>query len=99
MIEIIVLLEIKDPVSFKTFEERAIKIMKRYQGQLLSAFDVDEAMTSIANIGEVHILRFPDRQAFENYRADPDLENMSELRDRAILNTRIIVSDKFQDYE
>lgn len=98
MIEIIALLEIKNDILFKEFEDKAVKIMQEYNGNLLSAFDINYSESSMTEVGEVHYLTFPDLQAFNDYRADPQLLAMSDLRKNAISNTTIFVSNKFKQY-
>ena len=92
MVQIIALLEIKDKASFKNFEEKAIKIMGKYKGKLLSAFEPNEIESSLPNIGEVHYLEFPNHEAFNNYRDDSELKELAELRNKGISKTTIIVS-------
>ena len=72
--------------EFLQFESAAEKIMRRYGGC------VERRIGFPANAGtdhphEVHIVAFPDQQAFDRYRADPDLQAMAELRARAISQT------------
>ncbi len=38
---------------------------------------------------EVHIVTFPNEQSFEQYRSDPELSELAELRNRAIRRTTI----------
>lgn len=99
MIQILVLLEIKDKSSFKEFENKAIQIMKKYGGRLLTALEPNKGESSDKSVGEIHLLEFPDLEAFRNYRADNDLAELKELRERAISQTSIYVSEKVVIYE
>lgn len=99
MIQIIVLLEIGDPDSFKEFEIKATAIMKKYGGKVISAFCPDKEVSTNDDIGEIHILEFPSIQAFRNYRIDEELKNMQQLRKKAVISTKVYVSDKFVSYE
>lgn len=92
MLKIIVLLEIKNKASFKEFETEAIEIMKKHNGKLLSAFEPDNKESTLSNISEVHYLEFPNLGAFNNYRGDSELEELSELRNEGISKATIIVS-------
>lgn len=94
MLQIIVLLEIEDIASFKQFEAKAIKIMEKYNGELLSAFEPNELESTLPNIDEVHYLQFSDIDAFNKYRSDSELKSLTELRNKAISKTTIIVSGK-----
>ena len=98
MIQIVVLLEVKDKIFFEEFERNAIDIMKAYNGKLVSAFEPNKTKSSSQNIDEVHYLQFPSIEAFNNYRKDPKLLEMSELRSKAIINTTIYVSEVIKDY-
>lgn len=92
MIQITVLIEIKDMASFKQFESKAIKIMAKYNGKLLSAYEPNETESTLPNINEVHYLQFPDLDAFKNYRVDSELKGLSELREKGISKTVVLVS-------
>jgi len=98
MILIVVLLEIKDKKFFEEFEKKAIDIMSHYDGKLVSAFEPSKTESTVNNFDEVHYLQFPDIDAFKNYRKDPKLSELAELRHKAILNTKIIVSEIIKDY-
>lgn len=99
MIEIIALLEVKDKVCFKKFESQAIKIMKKYNGKLVSAFRPNEEESTLSNIYEVHYLEFPDLNAFNSYKSDPQHKELKELRNNGISKTSVIVSGEKVVYE
>lgn len=92
MIEVVVLLKIRDRCAFLQFESQALKIMRKYGGNLVSAFEPDPHFSSAKDIGEIHYLNFPNRVAFDNYRDDSGLKDLSELRHKAIADTQIYVS-------
>lgn len=94
MIQILILLEIKDESTFKEFEYKAIRIMKKYGGKLLTAFKPDSGESSDKIVGEIHLLEFPTLEMFKNYRADEDYLKLKELRERAIARTTLYVSGK-----
>jgi uncharacterized protein (DUF1330 family) len=98
MIQIIVLLEVDDRNLFKEYERHAFRIMRQYGGKLLSAFEPSVSESSGNSITELHILEFPSLQAFKNYREDSGLLSYSSLRQQAIKNTTIYVSEKFLTY-
>ena len=99
MIQIIALLEVHDPAAFHEFETKAIKIMEKYEGKLLAAFEPNANESSSSSIGEIHYLQFPSIEAFMQYRLDPQLVEMSELRKQAISSTTIYVSGQFKNYD
>ena len=98
MIEIIVLLEVKNETSFKEFESSAIKIMQKHNGKLVSAFRPNKEESTLRNIFEVHYLEFPDIDAFISYKSDPEHNELKELRNNAISKTSVIVSGEKVDY-
>lgn len=98
MIQIVVLLTVKDKNCFEKFERKAIEIMKNYEGKLIVAFEPNKTDSTSKNIDEVHCLEFPSIDAFNKYRQDPSLLDMSGLRNKAILNTTIFVSAILKDY-
>jgi uncharacterized protein (DUF1330 family) len=76
--------------EFEQFESAAESIMHRYGGQIERRI----GFASSANPDqphEVHILAFPDEEAFGRYRADADLQAMAALRARAIRHTTVWV--------
>ncbi|MDX2022529.1 MAG: VOC family protein [Deltaproteobacteria bacterium] len=73
--------------AFRRFEQAAPLIMERHGGVLQRAFARESPAS--APLDEVHIVYFPDEEAFARYRADPELGAMQPLRDRAVLSTKI----------
>jgi len=65
-IHVTVLLEVKDTNALQLFERRAVKIMKKYEGKLVAAFEPDASESSSSNIAEIHHLQFPSIEAFKN---------------------------------
>jgi uncharacterized protein (DUF1330 family) len=74
--------------EFEQYETAAESIMHRYGGRIERRI----GFSSDANPDhphEVHILAFPDEAALGRYRADADLQAMSDLRSRAIRHTTV----------
>src|SRR6266851_5129744 len=74
--------------EFEEFESAAARAMKRYGG----AIDRRIRCTPSADNSqpyEVHVVTFPDAQAFERYRADDELKGLADLRARAIRATTV----------
>jgi len=97
-IQIVVLLEVKDKISFEEFERKAINIMTSYDGKLISAFEPVESESTRSSIDEIHCLEFPNIEAFNNYRKDPELLELASLRNKAISNTIIYISERLKHY-
>jgi len=96
LIKIFVRLYVSDFVAFERFERNAIKILANYGGSLVEAFETKRSGSSGE---EIHILEFPDRESFERYRHDPDLRNLSELREKAIFKTEVQESIAIKNYD
>jgi len=76
--------------EFQQFEASAEKIMQRYGGCIERRIGFP-ANADTDHPHELHIVAFPDQQAFDRYRADPDLKALAELRARAIRQTIVWV--------
>ncbi len=70
--------------EFEQFETAAESIMRRHGGSLERRIGFPP---SAEQPHEVHIVTFPDQQAFERYRADADLQALADMRKRAIRQT------------
>jgi hypothetical protein len=73
--------------EFDEFETAAARIMRRYGGVIERRIGI--APTDENQPDEVHVVMFPDRTAFERYRADAELQGLAELRQKAIRLTTI----------
>jgi hypothetical protein len=47
---------------------------------------------------EVHLVSFPNEQAFTSYRSDPELLDLIHLRDEAVVHTEILVGAEGPNY-
>ena len=74
--------------DFESFESSAFSIITRHGGSLARRLALRDGMGSqVPN--EMHVVTFPDREAYEAYRADPELVSLASLRARAVLRTVI----------
>ena len=73
--------------EFDEFETAAARIMRRYRGAIERRIGIAPADENQPD--EVHVVAFPDRAAFERYRADPELQGLAKLRQKAIRLTTI----------
>jgi uncharacterized protein (DUF1330 family) len=72
--------------EFARFETAAAGIMQRHGGTIERRIGV--AASSGENLPhEVHIVSFSDERSFQEYRTDPDLEALRDLRALAIRET------------
>lgn len=97
MPSIVALLTIRDRDAFDKFERQAVAIMKLYGGVLDTAFRPKESDAE-PRVDEVHVLKFPDLDAFERYKADATLLSLAALRSQAISNTVVYVSGEDKHY-
>jgi uncharacterized protein (DUF1330 family) len=98
MIDVVVLLKIRDQSLFLEFETKALEILKSYEGKLVSAFEPSQNESSNNNVDEIHCLRFPSMDEFNAYRADAELAKLAHLRSEAIEETEIFVSATHKAY-
>lgn len=54
---------------------------------------------SVTDNVEGHYIQFPSIESYDNYRADPALEKLADLRSSAIHSTKIYVSRRLKDYD
>ena len=90
MINVLIRLEVKDFEALEKFEKQAVAIMIRYRGRLVSAFETARSEDGTGE--EVHVLEFPNKEAFALYRDDDSLANLAGLRNQAILSTEVQIS-------
>ena len=72
--------------GFEVFESNAAEIMRRYGGAIERRIRCAGQPDS-GEPYEVHIVTFPDQQALDRYRKDPELAQLAELRAKAIHHT------------
>lgn len=74
--------------DFEEFERRAATIMARYGGRIerRMVLETDEGSP---RPHEIHVVTFPDEEAFDGYGADPETRAMAALRERVIRRTAI----------
>jgi len=78
--------------EFEQFETAAESIMHRYGGSMERRIGLP-ANADADQPHEVHIVTFPDRQSYERYRADADLQALADLRAVAIRHTTIWIGN------
>jgi uncharacterized protein (DUF1330 family) len=75
-------------VEFEQFETNAARIMKRYGGAIERRISLS-SRSDPSEPQEVHVLTFPDRESFDRYRNDPELQALAGLRRKTIRDTII----------
>lgn len=74
--------------EFEQFEAAAARIIPRYGGILERRIAI-APLPDNSQPHEVHLVTFPDERAFEQYRSDPDLQALTDLRACAIRQTTL----------
>ena len=71
--------------AFRAYEMTAARIMARHGGKIERAVVLEGEP-----LRELHLVRFPDDDAFARYRADAELQALRAERDRCVLATEIL---------
>src|SRR5262245_23656404 len=82
---------------FRAYETKAARILARYGG-VIERTVVEEASKPEKPIREVHVVTFPDLEAFDSYRADPDLASLAAMRVASIAHTELLLGHDGPDY-
>ena len=83
--------------KFRAFETHAAGVMEAHGGRI-------ERTIVVAPDGspdvfkEIHVVTFPDAQAFARYRRDPQLGQVAHLRDDSVVNTEIFIGEEGPTY-
>ena len=82
---------------FQQFEDIAIPIITKYNGQLLLRIRPDEASLIEANIDkpyEVHLVEFATDNDFENFMLDEERKQFLHLKEQSIKAVTLIKGKK-----
>ncbi|WP_437590159.1 DUF1330 domain-containing protein [Sorangium sp. So ce1000] len=82
--------------TFRAYETRAAAVMARYGGAIERT--VVTAPDGAGLTKEIHIITFPDEQAFSAYRRDAELGAVAHLRDASVVHTEILRGEEGPDY-
>lgn len=98
MITLIVSLWLKneDIAGFEAFEGKAAAIMARHGGKIERVIRLENPSAELPF--EVHVLTFPDAQAFAAYRTDPALTALAEMRQQVIARTTVWTGQDVEGY-
>lgn len=72
--------------EYERFENTVAKIIARHGGAVERRIAVEPG-SDASRPHEMHIVTFPDRAAFERYRADPEVATLAAQRAEAIRET------------
>ena len=85
-------------VRFRQFETAAVRIMRRYGGQVDRVIRPLMSAPAAPLPHEVHIISFPSLERLEAYRADTDLAELAPFRQSAIARTEITIGEAGEPY-
>jgi uncharacterized protein (DUF1330 family) len=88
----------KDAIEkFHAFETYAAGVMKEHDGRIKRTIVVaPEGSPNVMK--EIHVLTFPDAEAFAAYRNDERLAKLAHLRDESIINTEFLAGEEGSSY-
>jgi uncharacterized protein (DUF1330 family) len=83
--------------EFRAFEQHAAAVMAAHGGRIERA-----VVTPVADapdlVREIHVVTFPDAQAYQAYRNDPRLTERAHLRAAAVVSTEVFVGEDGPEY-
>jgi len=91
-LELLVSLWLKggDVAGFEAFERRAAQRLARHGGRIERALRSAPAHPGADEPFEVHLVSFPDRRAYEAWRADAETRALAPVRDTVIARSEIL---------
>lgn len=83
--------------KFRTFERHAAGVMKQHGGRIeRTVVVVPDGSPDL--IKEIHVVTFPNEEAFAAYRKDERLSQFAHLRDQSIVHTELLVGEDGPSY-
>ncbi|MDB9743918.1 DUF1330 domain-containing protein [Fibrobacterales bacterium] len=98
MLQIIALIKVKSEIDFVAFESKALNIIRKYNGKLISAFKPNNLISTLDVYDEIHILEFLDMKSFEAYQSDKELKSLMELKQKGTEMMDVVFSEKPVSY-
>lgn len=83
--------------KFRAFEAHAAEVMKKHGGRLERTVVV-AADGSPELVKEIHLVTFPDENAFAAYRKDERLTKFAHLRDQSVVHAELYVGEDGPSY-
>lgn len=77
--------------AFEAFEREAAAIMAGYGGRIDRAIRI--RVGEGESLYEVHIVTFPSESAADSYRADPQIQQLAQRRERIIAKTIVLAGE------
>jgi uncharacterized protein (DUF1330 family) len=83
--------------KFRTFERQAAAVMVKYGGAIERTVVIAPQNTE-GFLKEIHIVTFPNEQAFLAYQQDADLKAAASLRAESVVQTDLMIGEDGPDY-
>jgi len=83
--------------KFRTFEKHAAGVMVTHGGRIERTVVVAPDGTPDV-FKEIHVVTFPDEQAYTAYRADERLARFAHLRDESVVHTEVLAGEDGPSY-
>ncbi len=83
--------------KFRAYEAHAAQVMKKHGGRFeRTVVVVPEGSPELMK--EIHVVTFPNEQAFAAYRKDERLTEFAHLRDESVVHTELFVGEDGPSY-
>jgi uncharacterized protein (DUF1330 family) len=82
--------------QFRAYERTAARVMRKYGGSI--ARTVAAPAKDPARLEEIHLVTFPDAEAFTAYQKDPELVAATPLRAASIAATQVVIGEEGPRY-
>ena len=83
--------------KFRAYEAHAAQVMKKHGGRFeRTVVVVPEGSPELMK--EIHVVTFPNEQAFAAYRKDERLTKFAHLRDESVVATELFVGEDGPSY-
>ena len=82
---------------FREYETKAAVVIARHGG-VIERTVIEEPSEPAKPIREVHVVTFPNLEAFHSYRTDPDFASLADMRLASIAHTELLFGRDGPDY-
>lgn len=98
-LKIVAILEVRIEAMdlFHQFERHAASIMEKHGGRIEHAITIPPK-PGAKSLKEIHVVSFPDEDAFQAYRQDPAVAKKSHWREQAVVSTKIFIGQDGPNY-
>jgi uncharacterized protein (DUF1330 family) len=83
--------------NFREYETKAAVVIGRHGGVIERTVIVEPSEPGKPT-REVHVITFPDLEAFHSYRADPDFASLTDMRVASIAHSELLFGRAGPDY-